>query len=126
MTIKFYAKNYPYRLIFKSVRLKMAENMFLASSDRPWQNNNFCLRKNISLKNVSKIINLFSQLFLPQTVPPMVLKTVNGKSFPQEERCTDNMRVSEPESKQQLSMALHRMSAFVCAASGRRTVAIRL
>ena len=29
VTIKFYAKNYPYRLIFKSVRLEMAENMLL-------------------------------------------------------------------------------------------------
>ena len=29
VAIKFYAKNYPYRLIFKSVRLKMAENMLL-------------------------------------------------------------------------------------------------
>ena len=28
------------RLIFKSVRLKIAKNRFLASSDHPWQNNN--------------------------------------------------------------------------------------
>ena len=41
VAIKFYTKNYPYRLIFKSVRLKIAENRFLASSDRPWQNNSF-------------------------------------------------------------------------------------
>ena len=66
--IKFYTKNYPYRLIFKPLRLKLAENRFLASSDRPWQNNNFCLCKNISLKNVSKTFNQFSHFFLPQTV----------------------------------------------------------
>ena len=29
VTIKLYAKNYPYRLIFKSVRLKMAKNMLV-------------------------------------------------------------------------------------------------
>ena len=45
VTIEFYAKNYPYRLIFKSVRLKIAENRFLASSDHPWQKNNCCLLK---------------------------------------------------------------------------------
>ena len=33
ITIEFYTKNYPYRLVFKSVRLKIAENRFLASSD---------------------------------------------------------------------------------------------
>ena len=68
VTIEFYAKNYPYRLIFKSVRLRIAENRFLAFSDRPWQNNTCCLFKNMSLKNVSKMFNQFSHLFLPQTV----------------------------------------------------------
>ena len=33
-TIKFYAKNYPIRLIFKSVRFKMAKNMLLNLSNQ--------------------------------------------------------------------------------------------
>ena len=64
VTIEFYAKNYPYRLIFKSVRLKIAENRFLASSDHPWQNNNCCLFKNISLKRCKQNVqSVFSFIF---------------------------------------------------------------
>ena len=33
VTIKFYAKNYPYRLIFKSVRLKIAKKYFSKSAN---------------------------------------------------------------------------------------------
>ena len=40
VTIKFYTKNSPCRLLVKPVRLKIAKNRFLASSHRPWQNNN--------------------------------------------------------------------------------------
>ena len=64
VTIEFYAKNYPYRLIFKSVRLKIAENRFLASSDHPWQNNNCCLFLNISLKKCKQNVQpVFSFIF---------------------------------------------------------------
>ena len=34
VTIKFYAKNYSYKLIFKSVRLKIVKNMFLTGRKR--------------------------------------------------------------------------------------------
>ena len=62
VTIKFYAKNYPLRLIFKSVRLKMFENRFLAFSDRPWQKNKcfmtFYVNKYLKDK-VSKMLHGF-------------------------------------------------------------------
>ena len=38
VTIKFYAKNHPYRIIFKSVRWKIAENMFLTVCKRLYRN----------------------------------------------------------------------------------------
>ena len=59
VTIKFYAKNYPYRLIFKFVPLKIAKSRFLASSDTVHGKISiFYLKK--TLKNVSKILHRFS------------------------------------------------------------------
>ena len=47
--------------------------------------------------------------------------TVNGVSFPHVARCTASILVRELESAQMFEIALQRMMARVCAASGKIT-----
>ena len=50
VAIKFYAKNYPYKLIFKSERLKIPEKKILCILRyRPWLNINFLYKKVVVL-----------------------------------------------------------------------------